>query len=124
MAARPTGIGCCRSRLEAKGQWLPKADADVPLMRMSAASRSLSFTAGRLGRSPVTSSAVAELALPTLQRHSQDRKRSRKADSGKSAASHCMNFSADITRCVVPSRQGVFSSSTTWPAALVGSINW
>ena len=37
---------------------------------------------------------------------------------GASAASHCMNSGGDITRCVVPSRQGVFSLSTTWPAAL------
>ncbi len=29
-----------------------------------------------------------------------------------------MNSSGDITKCVVPSRQGVFSVSTTWPAAL------
>ena len=38
---------------------------------------------------------------------------------GTSAASRCMNFSGDITRWVVPSRQGDFSFSTTWPAALV-----
>ena len=30
-----------------------------------------------------------------------------------------MNSSGDITKCVVPSRQGVFSFSTTWPAALL-----
>ncbi len=29
-----------------------------------------------------------------------------------------MNSSGDSTRCVVPSRQGVFGFSTTWPAAL------
>ena len=38
---------------------------------------------------------------------------------GTSAASRCMNSSGDITRWVVPSRQGVLSSSTTCPAALV-----
>ena len=38
---------------------------------------------------------------------------------GTSAASRCMNSSGDITRCVVPSRQGVFNLSTTCPAALV-----
>ena len=38
---------------------------------------------------------------------------------GTSAASRCMNSSGDITKCVVPSRQAVLSSSTTWPAALV-----
>ncbi len=35
------------------------------------------------------------------------------------AASRCMNSSGDITRCVVPSRHGVLSFSTTCPAALV-----
>ena len=30
-----------------------------------------------------------------------------------------MNSSGDMTRCVVPSRQGVLSVNTTWPAALV-----
>ena len=38
---------------------------------------------------------------------------------GTSAASRCMNSSGDITRCVVPSRQGVLSLSTTCSAALV-----
>jgi len=38
---------------------------------------------------------------------------------GTSAASRCMNSSGDITKCVVPSRQGVLSLSTTCPAALV-----
>ena len=30
-----------------------------------------------------------------------------------------MNSSGDWTKCVLPSRQGVFSLSTTWPEALV-----
>ena len=34
------------------------------------------------------------------------------------AASRCMNSSGLITRCVVPSRHGVLSLSSTWPAAL------
>jgi hypothetical protein len=38
---------------------------------------------------------------------------------GTRAASRCMNSSGLITRCVVPSRQGVLSFSTTCPAALV-----
>jgi len=38
---------------------------------------------------------------------------------GTIAASRCMNPSGDITRCVVPSRHGVLSLSTTCPAALV-----
>ena len=38
---------------------------------------------------------------------------------GTSAASRCMNSSGHITKCVVPSRQGVSSLSTTCPAALV-----
>ena len=38
---------------------------------------------------------------------------------GTSAASRCLNSSGDITRCVVPSRHGVLSLSTTCPAALV-----
>jgi hypothetical protein len=29
-----------------------------------------------------------------------------------------MNSSGDITWCLVPSRQGVFSFNTTWPAPL------
>jgi hypothetical protein len=29
-----------------------------------------------------------------------------------------MNSSGDITKCAVPSRQGVFSVSTTWLVAL------
>jgi hypothetical protein len=33
-------------------------------------------------------------------------------------AKRCMNSSGDITRCVVPSRLGVFNHSTTCPAAL------
>jgi hypothetical protein len=37
---------------------------------------------------------------------------------GTSTASHYMNSSGDITKCVVPSRQAVFSVSTTCPAAL------
>ena len=37
---------------------------------------------------------------------------------GTSAASRCMHSSGDITRCVVPSRQGVLSFSTTCPASL------
>ena len=32
---------------------------------------------------------------------------------GTSAASRCMNSSGEVTRCVVPSRQGVLSLSTT-----------
>ena len=36
-----------------------------------------------------------------------------------SAARRCMNSSGDITKCVVPSRHGVLSLSTTCPAALV-----
>jgi len=36
-----------------------------------------------------------------------------------SVAMRCMNSSGDITKCVVPSRQGVFSFSTTCPAALI-----
>jgi hypothetical protein len=32
-------------------------------------------------------------------------------------ASRCMNCSGDVTMCVVPSRQGVFSSSITCRAA-------
>jgi hypothetical protein len=39
-------------------------------------------------------------------------------DRGTSGASRCMNSSGDITMCVVPSRQGPFSLSTTWPGAL------
>jgi hypothetical protein len=31
----------------------------------------------------------------------------------------CMTSSGDMTRCVVPSRQGVLSFNTTYPAALV-----
>ena len=38
---------------------------------------------------------------------------------GTNAASRCMNSRGDIIRCVVPSRQGVLSLSTTCPAALV-----
>ena len=37
---------------------------------------------------------------------------------GTGAARRCMNSSGDITMCVVPSRQGVLSLSTTCPAAL------
>jgi hypothetical protein len=37
---------------------------------------------------------------------------------GTSAASRCMNARCDITRRVVPSRQGVLSLNTTCPAAL------
>ena len=37
---------------------------------------------------------------------------------GTSAARRCMNFSAETTGRVVPSRHGVFSFSTTCPAAL------
>ena len=37
---------------------------------------------------------------------------------GTSAASRCMNSSGLKTRCVVPSRHGVFSFSSTCPAAL------
>ncbi len=37
---------------------------------------------------------------------------------GTNAASRCMNSSGLITRCVVPSRQGVLSVSSTCPAAL------
>ena len=37
---------------------------------------------------------------------------------GTRAASRCMNSSGDITRCVVPSCQGVFSFSITCAAAL------
>jgi len=35
---------------------------------------------------------------------------------GTSAARRCMNSSGDITMCVVPSRQGLLSCSTTFPA--------
>src|SRR6267378_861333 len=35
-----------------------------------------------------------------------------------------MSSSGDIIRCVVPSRQGVFSFSTTWPAALHAPVRW
>ena len=38
---------------------------------------------------------------------------------GTRAASRCLNSSGGITRCAVPSRQGVLSLSTTCPAALV-----
>ena len=38
---------------------------------------------------------------------------------GTKAASHCMNSSGHRTRGVVPSRQEVFSLSTSWPAALI-----
>jgi len=37
---------------------------------------------------------------------------------GTSAASHCINFSGLITKCVVPSRHGVLSFYPTYPAAL------
>jgi hypothetical protein len=37
---------------------------------------------------------------------------------GPRGGGRCMNCSGDITRGVVPSRQGVFSVSTTWPVAL------
>jgi hypothetical protein len=29
-----------------------------------------------------------------------------------------MNFSGDITKCALPSRQGVLSFGATWPGAL------
>ena len=35
------------------------------------------------------------------------------------AASRCLNSSGDLTRCVVPPRQGVLSLSTSGQAALV-----
>ena len=38
---------------------------------------------------------------------------------GTKAASRCMSSTGDITKWVVPSRQGVLSFSTTWSAALV-----
>ena len=38
---------------------------------------------------------------------------------GTSAASRCMNSSGEMTRCVVPSRQGVLSLSTTCSTTLV-----
>jgi hypothetical protein len=38
---------------------------------------------------------------------------------GASAISFCKNSGCDISECVVPSRQGVFSFSTTCPAALI-----
>jgi hypothetical protein len=38
---------------------------------------------------------------------------------GSTAASRCVNSSGDMTRRVLPSRQGVFSFSTTCPAALI-----
>ena len=37
---------------------------------------------------------------------------------GTSAASRCINSSGGVPWCVVPSRQGVLSFRTTWPAAL------
>ena len=72
--------------------------------------------------------------MPTLTRHPLTRIRRREAvarsgvpqstpAAGRGerrtvAASQCMNSGGDITKCVVPSRQGVFSLSTTCPAAL------
>lgn len=67
-----------------------------------------------------------ELAPPTQTGHRTAEIDSREAVNGwcsrgrsTMAASHCMNSSGDITSCVVPSRQGVFNFSTTWPTALV-----
>jgi hypothetical protein len=34
------------------------------------------------------------------------------------AANRYMNSSGDITKCVVPSRQGEFSFGATWPPVL------
>jgi hypothetical protein len=38
---------------------------------------------------------------------------------GSNAASRCKCSNSDITMCVVPSPQGVFSLSTTYPAQLI-----
>ena len=73
----------------------------------------------------MTASLPCELAVPTQTGHPTDQIDSREAVNGggsggchTEAASRCMNSSGDIIRCVVPSRQGVLSFSSTCPAAL------
>jgi hypothetical protein len=54
----------------------------------------------------------------THKRHTHSRSRRCEANCGTSAAGRCMYSSGEITRCVVSSREGIFSVNTPRPAAL------
>jgi hypothetical protein len=52
-------------------------------------------------------------------RGKREHRRAGRRSKGASATCFCKNSGCEISKCVVPSRQGVFSFSTTCPAALI-----
>jgi hypothetical protein len=127
-----------RSDLAGECRRAPIPDVDQFLWRLSAVPRNLTF--GGDGRKEVIDSATRSgqrllpLAATGRCRPVPGTRRQRFMSVKQSVAgvvaaavsvppSRCMHSSGDITRWVVPSRQGVLSFSTTCPAALV-STRW